>query len=253
MQTRIGAHPRAANIPRARNRGLSRISCMRNDTSLQRRCRSDARCRNRLGRPLALHLDVVSGAAARRCRRVSARQSMARQHLERLGDARRRHLQHRAQFLGKAGGDDVIDRCPSRCRRPQWPAKAISSTRRAAGRRPSGHGRRAASRDPSVRATRQTTRASSCGAVEIRRLAAALQCAPAPSSAAQPILARAQIDQQQARGLRQIQFWRQAWRAHRARAQTRRRSATPARSPNDRRRRRARRFSWTASPCRPEW
>ena len=105
----------------------------------------------------------------------------------------------------------------------------------AALRRRSGHGRRAADVDPSAHATPRTTRSSSPGLSRSAGSPPLFVVHLRPAAAAQPIFSRAQINQQQAREAATNPVPASAFNAHLNRRECRRRSATRARSPHDRR------------------
>ena len=190
---------------------------------------------------------------ARGCADVAAQrlQPMARQTPRALGNARRRHLQHRAQFLGKAGGDGIRhlaqidveaamggkghlqDREQHTAVRAVVVGEQQSAILQFAQRRKKARAIARGCRDPPARRR-------SCRAPAPSSCRPGGSCPPPDRSATGARAATNPIRASASRG-------------HPARAQTPRRSATPARSPHDRPRHPAMRFSWTTSPCRPEW
>ena len=252
MQAGIVRIQRAANIPRARTRGLSRSSCMRNDTSLQRRCSSMREAGIDHCRRWRVTVHVGARRRARRYR-ASVRARPWRSRIARASATRAAGTCRTApELLGKAGGNRVRRRRQDRCRRPQWLAKAISSSVTSS-RRPSGRGRRAAGRGPSARAARQRTRAAAPGCRDppARRRSSD---APAPSTsrpgdscrAPRSISSRREGCDESSSGV-----------SVRARILDRRKRRDDQRHRRDHRmlavRHRSTPSASTRSPCRPEW
>ena len=156
------ARPASREYSSRAHSGLSRSACMRNDTSLQRRCRSmrDAeydrppigarRCTRAAGRRFAdVALQLSRARGARECSSASATRAAG-------------ICSTAPSSSAKHAAIDIRDARRSRCRVRnvrQRPSPAASP----AGRRRSGRDRRAASRGPSVRAPRRRTRAAAPG------------------------------------------------------------------------------------------